>query len=121
MPFDRLLSRWFLANWVSDLPDSILADGDKPAELTYASWAFRTTFASFHAQDPSRFPRPFPLVPTLLTPSAFNQVGTLRAGSGDYFRIVQPATDPGFTAALTQPSGAPLTDAVPRLNVIRIR
>jgi hypothetical protein len=121
VPFDRLLSRWFLANWVSDLPDSILADADKPPELTYTSWALRTTFGSFHIQDPSRFPRPYPLVPTPLAPSAFNQEGTLRAGSGDYFRVVQPANDPGFTAVLTQPSGAPLTEAVPRLNVVRIR
>jgi hypothetical protein len=121
VPFDQLLSQWFLANWVSDLPDSILADADKPVELTYSSWAFRTTFESFHTQAPGRFSRVFPLVPSLLAPSSFNRLGTLLAGSGDYFLVVQPANDPGFTATLEQPSGQPLVDAVPRLNVVRIR
>ncbi len=119
--FGRLLSEWFLANWVSDLPDSILADSVKPDRLRFSSWRFRITFASFNEQLEDRFPKVFPIDPSLLLPVGFDQVRMLRAGSGDYYRVVQPPNDPGFVATLTQPSGQALVDAVPRLNVIRIR
>ena len=121
VPFGRLLSEWFLANWVSDLPDSILADSVKPDRLKFSSWRFRITFASFNEQLEDRFPKAFPIDPRLLSPAGFDQVRTLRAGSGDYYRVVQPPNDAGFVATLTQPSGQALVDAVPRLNVIRIR
>ena len=121
VPFGRLLSEWFLANWVSDLPDSILADSVKPDRLKFSSWRFRITFASFNEQLEDRFPKAFPIDPRLLSPGGFDQVRTLRAGSGDYYRVVQPPNDAGFVATLTQPSGQALVDAAPRLNVIRIR
>ncbi len=120
-PFGRLLSEWFLANWVSDLPDSILADSVKPDRLKFSSWRFRATFASFNEQLEDRFPKAFPIDPRLLSPTGFDEVRMLRAGSGDYFRVVRPPNDPGFVATLTQPSGQALVDAVPRLNVIRIQ
>ena len=119
--FGRLLLEWFLANWVSDLPDSILADSVKPDRLKFSSWRFRITFASFNEQLPDRFPKAFPIDPRLLSPAGFDQVRTLRAGSGDYYRVVQPPNDAGFVATFTQPSGQALVDAAPRLNVIRIR
>ena len=121
VPFGRLLSEWFLANWVSDLPDSILADSVKPDRLKFSSWRFRITFASFNEQLEDRFPKAFPIDPRLLSPAGFDQVRTLRAGSGDYYRVVQPPNDAGFVATFTQPSGQALVDAAPRLNVIRIR
>lgn len=121
VPFGRLLSEWFLANWVSDLPDSILADSVKPDRLKFSSWRFRITFASFNEQLGDRFPKAFPIDPRLLSPAGFDQVRTLRAGSGDYYRVVQPPNDAGFVATFTQPSGQVLVDAAPRLNVIRIR
>ncbi|MCZ6918063.1 MAG: Ig-like domain-containing protein [Gemmatimonadetes bacterium] len=117
----RLLSQWWLANWVSDLPDSVLADADTPARLKYDTWRFRTTFGGFNMQSPGRFPRPFPLVPEVFTAPLFDRERVIRAGSGDYFRVVQLANDPGFVVSFTQPSGATLSDAAPRLNVIRIR
>ncbi len=121
-PFGRLLSEWFLANWVSDLPNSILADSLKPAPLRFSSWRFRATFASFNEQLGDRFPKAFPIDPRLVSPHVgFDQVRMLRAGSGDYYRVVQRLNDPGFVATFTQPSGQALVDAVPRLNVIRIR
>jgi hypothetical protein len=120
-PLSRLLPEWFLANWVSDLPDSILADSLKPARLQYTTWRLRTTFAGFNEQSADRFPLPFPLVPELIQPPTFDRQGVLLAGSGDYYRVVQAAGDAGFTVALTDPSGAALSGAVPRFNVIRIR
>ena len=120
-PFSQLASEWFLANWVSDLPDATLADSLKPDRLRYTSWQFRTTFGGFHEQAEERFTLPFPIVPELLTIPSFDRQGVLRAGSGEYFRAVQGASDPGFTIAFTQPGGEPLVDAVPRVSGIRIR
>ena len=120
-PLSRLLPEWFLANWVSDLPDSILADSLKPARLQYTTWRLRTAFAGFNEQSADRFPLPFPLVPELIQPPTFDRQGVLRAGSGDYYRVVQAAGDAGFTVALTDVNGAALSGAVPRFNVIRIR
>jgi hypothetical protein len=120
--FSRLLSQWFMANWVSDLPDSVLADADRPPRLEYATWRFRTTYAGFNTQQPGRFPRPFPLVPPVFTAPLFDRQRLMRAGSGDYFRVVQPGNDPGFVVSFTDPGGGAVSAAaVPRLNVIRLR
>jgi hypothetical protein len=93
----------------------------KPDRLKFSSWRFRITFASFNEQLEDRFPKAFPIDPRLLSTAGFDQVRMLRAGSGDYYRVVQPPNDAGFVATFTQPSGQALVDAVPRLNVIRIR
>jgi hypothetical protein len=116
-PFSQMLGQWFLANWVSDL-----AGFTAPERLTYSTWQFRTTYQSLHSQLASRFPRPYPLVPTVQVGGTFQMDGTLRAGSGDYVRVVQGANGAGFTLLLTDPSGAAISaSALPRLNVIRIR
>jgi hypothetical protein len=115
--FDRLITQWFLANWVSDL-----SGFTAPARLTYSTWRFRQTYASLHDQLPSRFDRPFPLVPLLLGPGTFRLDGTLRSGSGDYVRIQQAPGAKGFTLRLTDPAGGAIAaSVVPRLNVIRTR
>jgi hypothetical protein len=103
------------------LPDSILADAAKPERLRFNTWSFRTTFGGFNEQLEDRFPRAFPIVPRSLTPTGFDRSGVLRAGSGDYYVIVQPPNDPGFTVMFTEPSGQALVGSVPRLSVIRIR
>lgn len=121
VPLSELLSQWFLATWVSDLPDSILADSLKPVRLRYTTWRFRTTFESFNEQSADRFPLPFPLVPVVLRSPSFDRQGVLRAGSGDYYRVLQSANDAGFRVAFTDPAGATLSGAVPRINVMRIR
>jgi hypothetical protein len=116
-PFAQLVSQWFLANYVSDLPGF-----SAPPRLTYDSWKFRTTFPALHQQLPGRFDRPFPLVPPAVSGEALAAEGMLRAGSGAYYRITQTAGQRGFTLRLTSSSGAPLaTTVAPRLNVIRIR
>jgi hypothetical protein len=115
--FAQTVSRWALANWVSDLPAFTA-----PAELKYTSWAFRTTFASLNAQRPDVFPKPFPLVPTVSGGGAVDLSGTLRAGSGVYHRVLQAAGARAFTLQFSDGSGGPLSGtAGPRLTVIRIQ
>jgi hypothetical protein len=102
---------------VSDLPAFV-----PPAELTYDSWAFRSTYASLNAQRSDVFPNPYPLVPMVSAGRDVSSSGTLQAGSGIYHRATQSPGDPGFTLSFTAPSGAVIGAAlVPRLNVIRIQ
>ncbi|MBI4502144.1 MAG: IPT/TIG domain-containing protein [Gemmatimonadetes bacterium] len=116
-PVSRLLGQWFLANWVSDLPGFTA-----PARLRYDTWSFRTTFASLNQQQPSRFDRPYPLVPQQVVGGTFSATGTLKSGSGDYFRVTQGPSQGGFTVRLTSSAGGPIdTKVLARLNVIRVR
>jgi hypothetical protein len=116
-PFDRLLTQWFLANWVSDLPGFTA-----PSRLSYTTWSLRTTYSSLHDQLPSRFTEPFPIDPPMVSPSTVRLDGTLHAGSGEYLRLVQEPGAEGFTLRMTQPGGAAIpANAVARLNVIRVR
>ena len=118
-PFPTTLTRWALANWVSDLQGFAT-----PAELTYTSWHFRSrTFPSLNAQDPTHFPLPYPLVPAQSAGTAVNVSGSIRSGSGVYARVLQDASAPGFALAFSSNgSVAPFPTTVgARLNVIRIR
>ncbi|HMG19292.1 MAG TPA: hypothetical protein VK573_11245 [Gemmatimonadales bacterium] len=115
--FTGVVTRWAMANWVSDLPGFVA-----PNQLKYRSWAFRTTYASLNAQDASTFPKAFPLTPISSAGRAVNLSGTLRAGSGVYARALQAPSAPGFTLLFSTSAGGPLDPTlVPRLNVIRIR
>lgn len=118
MPMTQILGRWFLANWVSDLPDF-----DAAPELRYTSWEFRNTYESLNNQAPETFERPYPLEPEEFAGStSFNRMGVLRAGSGDYFIVNQGPGDPGVSLEFTLPGGSPIPDgANARLNVIRIK
>jgi len=116
-PFETVVSRWALANYVSDLPGF-----PTPAELKYDSWSYRSTFASLNAQADTVFKKPFPLVPTVSEGRSVLLAGTLRAGSGIYHRATQSPGDPGFTLQFTSANGGLFNVVlVPRLNVIRIR
>src|SRR3989441_3525169 len=112
------LTRWALANWVSDLPGFAT-----PVELSYTSWHFRTrTFPSLNQQDPHDFPRPYPLVPMASAGSAVSLSGTLRSGSGVYARALQAPGAAAFTLLFNAGGTAALSALdVPRLSVIRIR
>ncbi|MGH7606373.1 MAG: hypothetical protein ACREME_03455, partial [Gemmatimonadales bacterium] len=115
--FGVIVSRWALANWVSDLPGF-----SAPPELEYDSWNLRAVYASLNVQDPDAFPKAFPLTPTASAGDATNLTGTLRAGSGVYHRAMQPVGDPGFATLLSTRGGQLLGAATaPRLGVIRIR
>lgn len=116
-PFAAIVTRWALANWVSDLPAFTA-----PAELRYDSWNFRTTYASLNAQAPTVFPKAYPLTPTTSNGRQTSLTGTLRAGSGVYHRATQAAGTAGFTTLFSTSGGGLLNSGfVPRLNVIRIR
>jgi len=115
--FTGVVTRWAMANWVSDLPGFVA-----PNQLRYRSWAFRTTYASLNAQDAGNFPKAFPLTSTSSAGRAVNLTGTLHAGSGTYHRALQAPSAPGFTLLFGTSAGGPLDPIlVPRLNVIRIR
>ena len=115
--FTGVVTRWAMANWVSDLPGFLA-----PNVLKYDSWKFRTTYASLHAQDASNFPKTFPLTPTTSAGRAVTLTGTLRAGSGVYTRAFQAPSAPGFTLLFSTSTGGPLDPSLaPRLNVIRVR
>ena len=116
VPFATTLERWALANWVSDLPGF-----SAPPELRYPSWSFRFMFGQLHLLAPQEFPRPFPLVPAVVTAGSPELSGSLRAGSGLYLRVLQgPGSGPDtlrVNAGLSPLPGA----LVPQFAVIRIR
>src|SRR5436309_1113356 len=115
--FDTTVTRWALANWVSDLPGFTA-----PPELQYTSWHFRTTYASLNAQDPANFPLPYPLVPTRSAGSAVSLSGTLRSGSGVYQRALRGPSAPAYTLLFRRSATSLFPTALgARLNVIRIR
>ncbi len=114
-PFATVVSRWALANYVTD-------GGGAPPELTYSSWNLHAVFSSLHTQAPNVFQKFYPLVPTSSAGRAVSLSGTLRAGSGVYHFINQPPGDPGFTLSFTAPNGDLINASlVPRLNVIRLQ
>ncbi|UCF40460.1 MAG: IPT/TIG domain-containing protein [Gemmatimonadota bacterium] len=116
-PFPRLLSEWFLANYVSDL-----SGFTTPSRLRYTTWSLRAVYESLHQQDSDRYPDPYPLIPQQFTGGAFNVGGTLRSGSGDFYLIQQSGSQRGFTVSFTNPAGGDVSAAtVPRLQVIRIQ
>jgi len=117
--FDTTVTRWALANWVSDLTGFAFT---APPELTYTTWHFRTTFASLHTQDATDFPLPYPLVPTISAGAATNVSGVLRSGTGVFHRAFQAPGAPGFALFFVRSGTTPLPAAiVPRLSVIRVR
>ncbi len=116
-PFNVIVGRWALANWVSDLPGF-----SPPPELRYTTWHFRNTFASLHSQDAADFPLAFPLVPAVAAANGVDRSGTLWAGSGDYVRVMRPPGGAAFTLRFSDGSGGLVSGAVaPQLNIIRIR
>src|SRR6266571_655270 len=81
--FATIVSRWALANYVTD-------GGARP-ELTYNSWNLHAVYSSLHTQNQNVFRKFYPLVPTGSAGRAVSLSGTLRAGSGVYHLIDQPA------------------------------
>lgn len=115
-PVPRLLTQWFLANYVSDLTGFTA-----PARLKFARWRFRTTYADLNRQSPSTFDRPFPIVPMAFVGGGIDATGMLRSGSGPYFRVLVPPGPRGAALQLTDGAGGALSANEARLNLIRIR
>ncbi len=116
--FTTLLPEWVLANYVSDL------EGFTPiGRLSYASWRFRTTYASLNEQAPATFELPFPLVPDQAGGvGGYTRSAVLRSGSGRYVIVRQGANAAPLMLDLTQPDGSAFAaNSEVRLNVLRIR
>jgi hypothetical protein len=115
VPFEQTLSRWLLALWVSDLPNFTASP-----ELKYKSWRFRTTYGLLCCKG--QFQAPYPLVPGVSLANDVDIVGTLRAGTGVFERVLQPTGTGSFTLQLAEPDGGPVHPGVkPRLTIIRVR
>jgi hypothetical protein len=115
--FAQTVSRWALANWVSDLPGF-----SAPSELQYSAWHFRRTFSSLHSQDAHTFPLAYPLVPTFSAGNAVNVSGKLWSGSGEYVRAVQAPGGAEFSLLFSANGTTAVSPLVfPRLIVLRIR
>ncbi|MEZ4455749.1 MAG: hypothetical protein R2882_04230 [Gemmatimonadales bacterium] len=116
-PWDELLGLWHLANYLDDLPG--FAPGDP--KLAYSSWNWRVTFPSLRAQYPGLYSRSFPTAPDSVGPG-FDYSGTLRGGSGRYFRAGRPAGGSVLDLRLGSPGGGALPTAIHgRLAIARIR
>lgn len=116
-PFDQTVTRWALANWVSDLPGFAA-----PAELQYTAWHFRTTFGGLHANDSTDFASAYPLAPAVAADNAVNLTGKLWSGSGAYVRVMQRPNGPAFSLRLSGGASSAISPSiVPRLVVLRIR
>ena len=119
VPFSTLAPEWQLANFLDNLPGFAPAS----ARLQYESWNFRATYASFHEQAPTSFPREYPLVPDSSLTGDFARTGVLRAGSGPHVVLVRPAQGGSVTFQLTDEARRAIgaSVAVPRIGIARIR
>jgi hypothetical protein len=108
--FSTLVSEWQLTNYLDDLAGFAVTD----SRLRYKSWNFR-----FVADTSGSA---FPLVPDSTDGTAYEHSGTLRAGSGQHVRVVQPAGAGSVDLRLTGSTGDPLPPSVvPRIALVRIR
>lgn len=114
VPFATLAGEWHLANWVENLPGF-----QQAGRLRYRTWNLRATYAANH---PGLFARPYPLVPDS-TDGSYLHNGTLRAGSGRYLRVVVPAGAASVDVRVAGQSGTAQLESklAARVAVARIR
>lgn len=112
--FPRLVAEWELANYLENLV-GFPQDG----RFRYRSWNFRATFA---ANSPLVFPKPYPLTPDSTT-ATYTRSGTLRAGSGRHVRFMVAAGAPAVTVRLAaSTAGNRLAESIEsRIAVVRIK
>ena len=84
-------------------------------------WERRFERARESQRRPTRLSHPAVLA-ELAGRGTFSVTGTLKSGSGDYYRVTQAPGQVGFTVRLTSSSGTPIsTSVLARLNVIRVK
>ncbi|MEK6610056.1 MAG: hypothetical protein AABZ35_03950 [Gemmatimonadota bacterium] len=118
-PLATLLGRWALAVYATDLPGFT-----PPQALTYDFWRFRAEYAALDISPRygSFFDRPYPLVPSEQTGTAFSVGGTMKSGSGAYVLVTQAADGAGFDLTFRASDGNALpANAGAQLAVLRIR
>ena len=115
VPFSTTAARWVLAIYVTDR-------GGIPPELQYDSWNLHAVYAGLHGRAPDVFPKTYPLVPLVFVGRTVGLTGTMRAGSGIYLSLTQPAGDRGFTLSFTGTNGLPIGSSFgARVNVMRMQ
>jgi hypothetical protein len=114
--FPTLVSQWQLANYLTNLA-GFTPSSDR---LRYTSFDLRATYL---ANYPSVFAKPYPLTPDSTRNGAYDRTGVLRAGSGRHVRIIQPPGSSEVAFILTDGAGSiPLAaGVVPRIALARVK
>ncbi len=114
-PFATLVGEWEMANWTDNLPGF-----PQTGRLRYRTWNLRSTFA---ANYPALFDRPYPLVPDSTQGVGYVHNGTLRGGSGHFFRVLVPVGVSSVQVSIAGPGGSIRVDAglTARVAVVRVR
>jgi hypothetical protein len=103
--FPALLGEWQLANYL----EGVAGYTEPTGRLTYLTLNLPGLFNALVLG-------PYPLTPSIVT-GPFEVSGTLRAGSGRHFRLVQAPNAPGFSLRLTTSQPTVLQ---PRFAVARV-
>ena len=118
--FSVLVPQWLMAAYLDDGPD---VPAEPTGRLRYKSWGFREIWTN--PANSQLFPAGFPIAPTPISASSgvFSKSDTLRAGSGYYFLINQPANGTGIDLHLVSGlSGNPVDPVLQaRFGVVRVR
>jgi hypothetical protein len=115
--FSTMIPEWMMASYLDDGPDL----PDEPSgRLQYKSWGLRAIWTDPRNQGPNLF-NGFPLVPDVIGGS-YSHSGTLKAGSGRHFLVVQAAQGAGVDLqVLKNTTGAQLDAALlGRFGIVRI-
>ena len=111
--------QWLMALYLDDGPD---LPQEPTGRLRYKSWGLRAIWTNPLNQAPNGPFNGFPLVP-LVIGGSFSHAGTLRAGSGRHFVVIQQANGLAIDMLAVRTTANDLIDALlqPRLGVVRIR
>jgi hypothetical protein len=118
--FAMMVPQWLMAAYLDDGPDLPV---EPSGRLRYKSWGLREIYTN--PANAQLFPAGFPIVPTPITaPSGVTtKSDTLRAGSGYYFLLSQPAGGSVLDLqVLANTTGAALDPGLSaRFGLVRIR
>jgi hypothetical protein len=118
--FSTLVPQWLMATYLDDGPDLPV---EPSGRLRYKSWGLREVWTN--PSNAQLFPAGFPIAPTPISASSgiTSKSDTLRAGSGYYFLLSQPADATGLDLhVVANGTGAALDPGLmARFGVVRIR
>ncbi len=112
-----MIPQWLMAAYLDDGTDLPV---ESTGRLRYKSWGLRAIWTD--PRNASSFPAGFPLAPDVIG-GTYTRAGTLKAGSGRHFVIVQAAQGAALDLqVLKNSAGDPLDPAlVGRFGIVRIR
>ena len=118
--FSVMVPQWLMAAYLDDGPDLPV---EPTGRLRYKSWGFREVWTN--PQNAQVFPAGFPIAPTPITAASgiLTKSDTLRAGSGYFFLITQPANGSSLDVHVVANSTGAVLDPnlQARFGVVRIR